>query len=324
MKKSNILLMFAIFIVGVVIGILGTISFMDGEPKKATAPQPIEEKEQIPPVKEAAVPSVEEKEQTLPVEEVVVPSVEVEQKLPEIEKSPVLVQEKPIALKDQTDGGQGPFGVDSQKILPEYPWSGYKIGIVSNIDLEKYFDGTWYINKLEMVDGRTIYCTNSRPKQNDYKKREFLGYRGYKLEGYLLLENISAQSVDCKIDDISELSNPTKTMPTFRKKEDFVSVTGVIMAVSIESNPDPEPENPDNFQIHEAVMKCADGNLYKVEFGASTANLPARDAFGEGDVVTVMQVESTSDELESTLGIPGLYNRNYRTFRAYYIKGEKK
>ena len=34
MKKSNILLVFGVFIVGVVIGILGTISFMDGGNRK--------------------------------------------------------------------------------------------------------------------------------------------------------------------------------------------------------------------------------------------------------------------------------------------------
>ena len=328
MNKINIGGLLGIFVIGIMVGVLGTIFFMNGEPKKATAP--------LPTVKETPVPSVEERERVLPVEEVVVPSVEVEQKMPEPEESPVLVQEKPIALKDQTDGCKGPFGVDSQKILLELVkegfdhrlWSGYKIGIVAKIDLDKSSDGTWHVKSLEMISGETFSPSyRGNYKAGDYKVGDFIGYRtSIPVQAGQFLEHISSQSADCKIDDISGLSNPSKTIPIYppSKKEDFVSVTGVIMAVSIEKNLDPEPDNPDDWQIHEAVMKCADGNLYRIEFESTVSrtpriNLPAHDAFGEGYVVIVMQINSPNDELKSTL-VPEYYNRDYRTFRAYYEK----
>ena len=71
MKNVNILVLLGIFIVGVVVGIFGTISFMDGEPTTGTAPTSIEEQEQILPVDET-----EEQEQILPVDEAAVPSQE--------------------------------------------------------------------------------------------------------------------------------------------------------------------------------------------------------------------------------------------------------
>lgn len=59
MKNVNIWVLLGIFIAGVGVGVLGTISFRDGEPTTVTAPTPIEEKKQVSPVDEAAMPSEE-------------------------------------------------------------------------------------------------------------------------------------------------------------------------------------------------------------------------------------------------------------------------
>ena len=76
-----------------------------------------------------------------------------------------------------------------------------------------------------------------------------------------------------------------------------MDVTGVIMAVEVENNRNREPHNPSDYLIQKAVMKCADGNLYLADFDhqilvqSRVKGLPppSHEAFGEGDVVTVVQ-----------------------------------
>ena len=312
MKKSNILLMFGVFIVGVVIGVLGTILVMDGEEKKATAPHPIEEKEQVPPVEEAAVP----------------PVVEDTEEDTDTEQNENVTPPPPRPMGVNTSYFEGPFGVDSQKlfnkgILP----STYMIAIVSKPDFEKNNDGTWYANNFQVSNylDRTVLFESPYPQQNDLKEGDFIGVKvnpgKYRINDFLsssikieilmklrndeiyfskakILENISSQSVNCNIDNISELSVPGVGR----------NVTGVIMAVEIGKNRNPEPDNPSDYLISQAVMKCADGNLYLANFLPSSHHRPSHDAFGEGDVVTV--------------GYISINEKNRLEFYAYYKKEE--
>ena len=231
----------------------------------------------------------------------------------------------------ENSGCKGPFGIDSQKILNDHPDPKYMVGVVSNIDLEKNDDGTWYIwnCKLPNLSDMTVFFTPPYPQQNDLKDGDFIGFSGdfstfvidgekiYNYRDVIILDYISSQSVKCNIDDIRGLSTPSDTLVTgkgFGTEKVFVSVTGVIMAIQTVENRDPEPDNPSDYLITLAAMKCADGKLYLADFefnkfasmdkAARNVNLPSNDAFGEGDVVTVTQTSSV-------LG-------NTRTFAAYY------
>ena len=231
-----------------------------------------------------------------------------------------------------TEGCKGPFGIDSQKILNDE----YMIGIVGDIDLEKNYDGTWYINNCELYNNdSTLYFATPYPQQNELKEGDFIGFsrkvrptqtsRGVSISyrSGKILDHISSQSVKCRIDDINGLSIPSQTMervelsPTPDERI-FVDVTGVIMAVQTVKNEDPEPDNPSDYLIERVVMKCADGNLYIADFGmfytimrpiatAFNINLPSQEALGEGDIVTVKQA------------IP--ISKSNLTFWAYY-KGD--
>ena len=246
---------------------------------------------------------------------------------------------------------KGPFGVDSQKILNKGTdnqyGSGlvldyeYRIGIVTKIDLEKNNDGTWYIDNCELSHLIPLHFTKPYPQQNDFKVGDIIGFKAtqnnvgglqslhsfYFYSGEML-ENISLQSSDCKIDNMIQLSNPSKAIPTSASEKHFVNVTGVIMAIQTIKNGDPEPDDPSDYHIHSAVMKCADNNLYKIFFpryymvgerGFPIRKTPlqraGQEAFREGDVITVKQISSLSLTI-NTFSTPA--------FEAYYMKNESK
>ena len=171
MKKSNILLMFGVFIVGVVIGVLGTILVMDGEEKKATAPHPIEEKEQVPPVEEAAVP----------------PVVEDTEEDTDTEQNENVTPPLPRPMGVNTSYFEGPFGVDSQKVLNV---NRYTIAIVSKLDFEKNDDGTWYAKNFQISNrfDHAVLFEPPYPQQNDLKEGDFIGikaiYQSYKINDF--------------------------------------------------------------------------------------------------------------------------------------------
>ena len=237
------------------------------------------------------------------------------------------------AQKDKSSSSdcKGPFGIDSQKILNEKQGE-YVIGVVSEIDLKKNSDGTWYVDNCELSNmfNKDLYFTSPYPQQNDLKEGDFIGFTAevnltsgggsiYYRSGKIL-DHISSQSVRCKIDDISELSTPA------RGQEDLGDVTGVVMAVEISKNKDPEPDNPDDFQIDTVAMKFADGNLYIVtlyseseyEIFTSDAlkgvNLPSHNAFAEADVVTLKQFAPVTDAHLFEL----LETSQYLEFTAFY------
>ena len=245
--------------------------------------------------------------------------------------------------KSASDGCKGPFGFDSQKALDISRTTEYMISVVSNIDLEKNPDGTWYVLKCELSNllNVPLVFRPPYPQQNDLKDGDIIGVSGVINAGAIttgfsngkILDHISSQAADCKIDGIKGLSTPAKY------GERLGSVTGVVMAVEIDRNDNPEPDNPDDYQIENIVMKCADGNLYIVDLDDQFkyykdfesidklledndknkgryrilmgTNFPSHEAFGEGDVVTLEQINFAS---KSLLG------RNYLSFSACYKK----
>ena len=243
-------------------------------------------------------------------------------------------------------GCDGPFGVDSQKILNKGTDDAYRYGlvldfeyyidIVSKIDLEKNRDGTWYIDNCELSPPIPLYFSPPYPQQNDFKVGDIIGFKAVQnnqgrginsFRSGKMLENISSQSLSCKVADIKGLSIPSKTIPTWASEKDFVDVTGVIMAVQTIKNSDPEPEDPSDYKIRRAVMKCADGNLYSVSFHyeylvmqqdysfkSFPLERPIQEAFGEGDVITIRQIDSLF--LNGRDAVP--------TFSAYYKSNRSK
>ena len=213
--------------------------------------------------------------------------------------------------KSSSSDCKGPFGIDSQKIVNDGIDPEYEIGIVSNIDLEKNPDGTWYVASCHLSNQLyTVRFAPPYPQQNDLKEGDFIGYTAslQSVQGYnitygsgKIFENISTQSAKCKIDDLPQLSTPyaqerRSWSMSFEKLEHLV--TGVVMALNIRINPDPEPDNPSDYLIYDAVMKCADGNLYLVGFcgNISPTDCPSHGAFGEGDVITVTQTVPVHDD----------------------------
>ena len=245
-----------------------------------------------------------------------------------------------------SSGYKGPFGVDSQKILNNGVNPKYKIGIITDIDLEKNDDGTWYIDNCEMIGDTGVIAlrfASPYPQRYNLNVGDLIGFKAQfvskkrivpKVSNYIeeynyfyrsgkVLDHISSQSVGYKIEGIRGLSTPSKIIPVFPTKSDFVKVTGVIMAVETIKNEDPEPDNPSDYLISRVAMKCADGRLYVAGFTGhnkiaevfptilkeSTSrvlgipqipheyvNLPAHDAIGEGDVVTVTQTFPLVDD----------------------------
>ena len=217
-------------------------------------------------------------------------------------------------------GYKGPFGIDSQKILNSGASAEYEIGIVAAIDLEKNDDGTWYVYNCQLVHSvyNTLYFASPHPQRYDLNIGDFVAftaelasivYDGKKRYFYndgKILDHISSQSAKFSIDGISGLSTPSDEVPPLAREEDWHIVTGVIMAIETTENMNPEPDNPTDYLISKAVMKTADGDLYIADFslggiilGAGTGrfqvNHPSDKAFGEGDIVSVMQISNVEN-----------------------------
>ena len=233
-----------------------------------------------------------------------------------------------IQIQSSRESCKGPYGIDSQKILSD-GWGNpeYMIGIVSDIDLEKNNDGTWYVHKCMLASYLITPLTfaSPYPQQYDLKEGDFIGFKGdlqpiraggknYRTyHSVKILDYISSQSANCQV--IAGFPTPSKNVSFLGVRgEKFAMVTGIVMAVQTQKNSNPEPENPSNYYIVTAVMKFADGKLYIVDFPSSifvqdsvpnsqllkidrvdTPHL-SQDAFGEGDVVTVIQTSSTLEQ----------------------------
>ena len=210
-------------------------------------------------------------------------------------------------VKQSSSGDcKGPFGFDSQKISPET--LKYEIGVVSKIDLEKNPDGSWYVASCKFSNKiGNVHFTSPYPQQNDLREGDFIGFTA-SLQGVRgsnitygsgkIFENISARSAKCKIDDLPQSSTPyaheyMSWMMSFEKLNR--PVTGVVMALNIGRNPDPEPDNPSDYLIYQVVMKCADGNLYLAGF-SDAIDCPSHGTFVEGDIITVTQTIPVDDD----------------------------
>ena len=223
-----------------------------------------------------------------------------QQKRTEIAKARIKQQLSPIPIPSNSyvsgislgDGCKGPFGVDSQQILNgDWRSPGYSIEVVGDIDLEKNNDGTWYVHacKLPSKANTTVYFAPPYPQQNDLEEGDFIGFKGnynetlYGLQvvssvykSVKILDHISSQSVNCKI---RGLPVPSATIPLSSTIDDFVSVTGVVMAVETRKNSDPEPDDLSDYHIVTAVMKFANDRLYLVDFHDSITISPSKYDF---------------------------------------------
>ena len=200
-----------------------------------------------------------------------------------------------------------PFGIDSQQLLND-KWTDHEYVIykANRINFSKNPDGTWHIASVS-----NVYFKEPYPQQGDFKEGDFIAFQGTRkcapawqgghcwYNSAKLLENISEQSDNCQTQNLDNLSNPVESMPILADKEDFADVTGIVMAVRIARNPDPEPDNPHDFIIEQVIMKCKDGNLYSVTIRSSyglvdktVVGSPNHTDFGEGDIITVKQTSS--------------------------------
>ena len=226
-----------------------------------------------------------------------------------------------IQIQSSRESCKGPYGIDSQKILSDQGESPeYMIGIISNIDLEKNNDGTWYVHECMLASYSITPLTFAfpYPQQYDLKEGDFIGFKAdlqsirsggknYRIyHSVKILDYISSQSANCQV--IAGLPTPSKNISLngLREKQ-FAMVTGVVIAVQTQKNRNPEPDDPSDYNIATAAMKFADGKLYIVDFPASVSvpksqsweyvivktPRPSQEAFGEGDVVNVLQISSS-------------------------------
>ena len=116
----------------------------------------------------------------------------------------------------------------------------YLIDVVSDIDLEKNDDGTWYVANCELdYMLSTLHFKYPYPQQNELKKGDIIGFKAIAVRlsagvhRYFhaeILEHLSSQSADCKIGGIRQLTKPVRELeyPYPRTQKNFVSVTGVV------------------------------------------------------------------------------------------------
>ena len=227
------------------------------------------------------------------------------------------------------DGCEGPFGLDSGDettyVRNNIRYNLY-LGIVTSVNLERNEDGSWYVHECEVWIGygneynrsHTVIFSSPQPARFEINEGDYIGFlsgtpiwRWSALrEGLIgwrhcsLYENISTQSISCEVNTPNNLLKPGEV--SFSTDYEFLKITGIIANIRLIRNRDPEPDNSHDFLIDKAVIKCADGNLYIVDFRTShyaglnretvETHLPGQDAFSEGDVITVTQTGSLTDK----------------------------
>ena len=238
-------------------------------------------------------------------------------------------------------GCEGPFGLDSgdeTTYIKNNIHNSLDVGVVTDVNLERNADGSWYVHECKVWIGygneydtaHTVRFRSPQPVQFEINKGDYIsflsgggiwrwqnirvGLIGFK--NCELYENISTQSIACDVSAPNGVLEPSNSMEVLPSEEDFVKVTCLVLSVNLIRNFDPEPDNPDDYLIQKAVVKCADGNLYIARFterfslwkGNSLELInkyrPGQGTFNEGDVVTLTQI--------SNLGPNGWY------FNVYY------
>ena len=227
------------------------------------------------------------------------------------------------------EGCEGPFGLDSgdeTTYLKNNVHYNHYIGIVTSVNLERNANGSWYVHECKVWLGfgneydtaHTVRFSSPQPAQFEINEGDYIGFisgggiwRWKNIrEGLIgfqnceLYENVSTQSISCDVPLRNGVLKPSDTMEILPSKEDLVKITCLVLSVGLIKNPDPEPDSPDDYLIHTAVVKCVDGNLYIARFMSpvriwngntfETINeyRPGQGTFGEGDVITLTQVRN--------------------------------
>ena len=195
----------------------------------------------------------------------------------------VLLDSSSVEVEVITVDCEGPFGIDSA-----HPTTHYRIGTVISKDLEKRQDGTWHIKSFWVSVGfREEHKRFRGLERYEINRGDHIGFHGY------LAENISQQLIPCEVIAPNGVLGPRREFSI----SDGPNIRGLVVAVELGRNEDPEPHNPEDFLIDNAVIKCANGSLYVADFGdwvigQTTMHMvgqPGQSAFGEGDIITVRQ-----------------------------------
>ena len=225
------------------------------------------------------------------------------------------------------EGCEGPFGLDSgdeTTYIKNNIHNSLDVGVVTDINLERNEDGSWYVHECKVWLGfgneydtaHTVRFRSPQPAQFEINKGDYIsflsgggiwrwsaireGLIGYK--NCELYENVSIQSIACDVNAPNGVLKPSASMEVLPSEEDFVKVNCLVLSVNLIRNFDPEPDNPDDYLIYKAIVKCADGNLYIARFTELFSlwkenrlqtikkYRPGQGAFNEGDVITLTQI----------------------------------
>ena len=225
------------------------------------------------------------------------------------------------------DGCEGPFGLDSADettyVRNNTRYTLY-MGIVTDVDLERNADGSWYVHECKVWLGfgneydtaHTVRFSAPQPAQFEINEGDYISFLGgvpiwrwrALRDGLIgwqhcsLYENISTQSISCEVPAPNGILKPSDTMEILPGEDDFVKITCLVLSVNLRRNRDPEPDNPHDYLINKAVVRCADGNLYLARFithltirnennfESITKFQPSQGSFAEGNVITLTQV----------------------------------
>ena len=227
------------------------------------------------------------------------------------------------------DGCEGPFGLDSGDETTyeknNIRYNSY-MGIVTDVDLERNADGSWYVHECKVWLGfgneydtaHTVRFKSPQPTQFQINDGDYINFLSGGLiwrwknlrEGLIgfqnceLYENVSTQSISCEVPVPNDILKPSETIKVLPGEDDFVKIMCLVLSVNLIRNRDLEPDNPHDYLINKAVVRCADGNLYiarfvtrlsiwnENKFESITKYQPGQGTFGEGDVITLTQVRN--------------------------------
>ena len=227
------------------------------------------------------------------------------------------------------DGCEGPFGLDSADettyLKNNVRYSHY-VGIVTAVDHERNADGSWYVHECKVWLGygneydtaHTVRFKSPQPAQFEINEGDYISFLSGGLiwrwrnlrEGLIgfqnceLYENVSVQPISCEVPATNGVLMPSDTIKVLAGEEDFVKITCLVLSVNLRRNQDPEPDNPHDYLIGKALVRCADDHLYIARFVTRLAiwnenkfesiikYQPGQGSFGEGDVITLTQVRN--------------------------------
>ena len=227
------------------------------------------------------------------------------------------------------EGCEGPFGLDSTDettyVKNNVHYNQY-LGFVTSVDLERNADGSWYVHECRVWLGfgneydtaHTVRFSVPQPAQFEINEGDYVSFLGgvpiwrwsALRDGLIgwqhcsLYENISTQSISCEVPASNGILKPSDTIKVLAGEKDFVKITCLVLSVNLIRNRDLEPDNPHDYLINKAVVRCADGNLYIARFVTHlsvwnennfervTKYQPGQGTFGEGDVIALTQVRN--------------------------------